>query len=295
MSKIIENTGIGGFNFSDKSRETLSDIFKRIMNRGIYGISFSAYIEGQGPGSQLSEEQIRRRMALIQPYVTWVRSFSCTEGNEIIPRIAHEFGLKTLVGAWIGDDEEKNLNEIDELIKVAKSGHADMIAVGNEVRLRGDLSEDAVVAHMKEVKNAVPDIPLGYVDAYYQFPLNPKITELCDVIMANCYPFWEGYPLEHALVYMKQMYAIAVKAANGKPVIITETGWPNIGQPVKTAAIPSYENALKYFINTYLWAEEDQVNIIYFSSFDETWKVDAEGDVGANWGLWDKDHKMKFV
>ena len=295
MSKIIENTGIGGFNFGGKTEKGLVDMLKDIMNKGIHGISFSPYMEGQGPGSELSKEQIRERMAILQPYVKWVRSFSCTDGNEHIPEIAHEFGMKTLVGAWIGSDEKKNELEVSALIELAKAGHVDMMAVGNEVRLRNDLSEDAVVKHMLRIKDALPEIPVGYVDAYYLFPLNPQITEICDVIMANCYPFWEGYPLEHALVYMKQMYAIAVKAAKGKPVIISETGWPNVGQPVKTAAIPSDENALKYFINTYLWAEEENIDVFYFSSFDETWKVDAEGDVGANWGLWDKDHKMKFV
>ena len=35
-------------------------------------------------------------------------------------------------------------------------------------------------------------------------------------------------------------------------------------------------------------------NSFYFSSFDESWKVGSEGDVGAFWGLWDKDEKLKF-
>ncbi len=29
-------------------------------------------------------------------------------------------------------------------------------------------------------------------------------------------------------------------------------------------------------------------------SFDESWKVGTEGDVGAYWGLWDKNEKLKF-
>jgi exo-beta-1,3-glucanase (GH17 family) len=93
---------------------------------------------------------------------------------------------------------------------------------------------------------------------------------------------------------MKEMYRIAVHAANGKKVIIAETGWPNVGTSEK-GAVPSVDNAIKYFINTYQWAEEDGIEIFYFSSFDETWKVDAEGDVGAYWGLWDKDGKLKYV
>jgi len=34
--------------------------------------------------------------------------------------------------------------------------------------------------------------------------------------------------------------------------------------------------------------------VFYFSSFDETWKIEKEGDVGAYWGLWGKDGNLKF-
>ena len=42
-------------------------------------------------------------------------------------------------------------------------------------------------------------------------------------------------------------------------------------------------------------AKEEGIEIFYFSSFDEDWKVGAEGDVGAYWGLWDKDGKLKYA
>jgi exo-beta-1,3-glucanase (GH17 family) len=93
---------------------------------------------------------------------------------------------------------------------------------------------------------------------------------------------------------MKEMYRRAQIAANGKRVIISETGWPTVGSAFG-AAVPSYENALEYFIRTYQWALEDDVDIFYFSSFDESWKVGDEGDVGAYWGLWDKEGNLKYV
>jgi GPH family glycoside/pentoside/hexuronide:cation symporter len=34
--------------------------------------------------------------------------------------------------------------------------------------------------------------------------------------------------------------------------------------------------------------------MFYFSSFDESWKVHQEGDVGARWGLWDKFENLKY-
>lgn len=284
---------ISGIDISDFSKSELESAFLKLLKQGIHGISFSAYLENQSPGSEISKEQVEARMKIIKPYVKWVRSFSCVDGNEHIPRIAHKHGLKTLVGAWLGDDRDKNEIEIESIIKLAKDGYADIIAVGNEVLLRGDLTEDEIIKHIQKVKMEAPDIPVGYVDAYFEFVNHPRLCNLCDVILANCYPFWEGYPLEHSLSYLKNMYYTAVNAAKGKKVIISETGWPNLGTPDRNA-VPSYENALTYFINTFTWANQEKIDVFYFASFDETWKIEKEGDVGAYWGLWDKDGNLKF-
>jgi glucan 1,3-beta-glucosidase len=284
---------LSGIDISDLSRDELDSAFLKLLKQGIHGISFSAYLENQSPGSIISEEQIETRIKIIKPYVKWVRSFSCVDGNEHIPRIAHKHGIKTLVGAWLGDDAEKNQKEIESIIKVAKEGNADIIAVGNEVLLRGDLTEDEIIKHIQKVKMEIPNVPVGYVDAYFEFVNHPRLCNLCDVILANCYPFWEGYPLEHSLAYLKNMYQLAVNAAKGKKVIISETGWPNLGTPDRKA-VPLYENALIYFINTLSWTNQENIDVFYFSSFDETWKIEKEGDVGAYWGLWDKDGNLKF-
>ena len=292
-SKSRIYTALAGVDISRMSKEELGSIFLKILNEGIHGISFSAYLENQAPGSEISEAQVRARMDIIKPYIKWVRSFSCTEGNEHIPRIAHEYGIKTLVGAWLGKDEEKNENEINGVIEVARAGHADIVAVGNEVLLRGDLTEDQIIDLILRVKKEVPGIPVGYVDAYYEFTVHPGITEASDIILANCYPFWQGYPIEHSSLYLKEMYRRAAKAGKGKKVIVSETGWPNLGTPMKDS-VPSYENALKYFIDTFTWADEEGIEVFYFASFDEAWKIGAEGDVGAYWGLWDKDGNLKY-
>lgn len=282
-------------NFSGVTKAELAELFRQTLENGTHGLCFSPYEEGQQPGDQLSETQVRRRLEIIRPYTKWVRSFSCTEGNELIPKIAKEMGIKTLVGAWLGDKPETNEKEIAGLIELAKGGFVDIAAVGNEVMYRHDLSEAELLEHIHHVREALPpEIPVGYVDAYYEFSARPQITAACDVILTNCYPYWEGCHADYSLVYMKQMFQQAAHAGQGKPVIITETGWPSQGEGLK-AAQPSAENAMKYFINTQLWSSEEDIAIFYFSSFDESWKVGAEGDVGAYWGIWDKDEKLKFV
>lgn len=285
---------LSGIDFSKNGPEELSQSFQRILKEGMHGLCFSPYIEGQKPGDPLTEEQIRRRMEIIRPYTRWIRSFSCTEGNELIPVIAKEYGIKTLVGAWLGKDKEKNDLEINALIRLAKGGYVDIAAVGNEVLYRGDLTEESLLAYISHVKLQIPEVPVGYVDAYYEFTERPKLTEICDVILANCYPFWESCHIDYSLMYMKQMFYQALHAGGGlKPVIITETGWPGEGQDYNGAQ-PSPENAMKYFINAQTWSKEEEIDMFYFTSFDESWKVSAEGDVGAFWGIWDKDEVLKY-
>ena len=282
-----------GIDTNNLKKDSLIKLSQSVLNNGMHGLCFSPYEEGQKPGDLISESQIRRKLELIKPYTKWIRTFSCTDGNEQIPILAKEYGLKTLVGAWLGDDPIINENEINGLINLTNHGCVDIAAVGNEVMYREDLSEDELIDYINRVKSAIPNTPVGYVDAYYEFTDRPKITDVCDVILANCYPFWEGCSLEYSLVYMKQMYFQAMSVASGKKVIITETGWPSQGANLE-GALPSYENALKYFINAQNWSNDENIEMFYFSSFDESWKVGSEGDVGAFWGLWDKDEKLKF-
>jgi exo-beta-1,3-glucanase (GH17 family) len=92
---------------------------------------------------------------------------------------------------------------------------------------------------------------------------------------------------------MQQMYRRTTAAAAGKRVIISETGWPDKGSPFH-GAVPSEEGAMRYFIDTVRWAQRDGIEVFYFAAFDEAWKIGSEGDVGAYWGLWDKDGLPKF-
>ena len=283
--------------FAGSCDETaLRGMFRDILQQRIHGISFSPYIEGQGPGTVVSEQQIRDRLSLVAPYVDWIRTFSCTDGNELIPAIASEMGLKCLVGAWLDADRDKNEQELAGAIEVARQGNAGILGIGNEVLLREELTEDELVDYVTRAREAVAGtgVEVGYVDAYYEFELNPKIADACDVILANCYPFWEGCAAEYSLLYMKDMYRRAQVAARGKKVIITETGWPNIGSP-EGPAIPGTVNAIKYFVETQQWVADTGIELFYFSSFDESWKDAVEGDVGAFWGIMDANGELKYA
>ncbi|WP_230401593.1 glycoside hydrolase family 17 protein [Hanstruepera ponticola] len=284
-----------GIDASKLSLETLTKLWRKTIKNGFHGICFSMYEDGQEPGDDISFEQVERRVQILKPYVEAIRSFSCVEGNEHVPVAAKKHGLKTLVGAWLGDDKDDNEKEIEGLIALAKAGYVDVAAVGNEVLYRNDMSLEELLEYIKRVKEALSglDIPVGYVDAYYEFSRHPELVEQTDVILANLYPYWEGCPIEYALGHMQAMYGQVVDAAQGKPIIVTETGWPSEGGNLKSA-IAGKEAAMKYFIDAINWTKENDISIFYFSSFDESWKTGDEGDVGAYWGLWDKNENLKF-
>ncbi|MEM6514022.1 MAG: glycosyl hydrolase family 17 protein [Pseudomonadota bacterium] len=294
MSQLYKRTlSLTGINTDGMSTDELKKLVAQMLENKIHGLCFSPYVEGQKPGSKVTEAQIRERLSIIAPYCRNIRTFSCTDGHEAIPAIAKEMGLGTMVGVWLEDDMAKNDEELANALEIAKQGHIDILAVGNEVLLRGDLTEDQLLDYINRAKDGAPDIDVGYVDAYFEFVDHPRITEACDVLLANCYPFWEGCPSEWALLYMKEMYRKVQSVANGKRVVVSETGWPDKGTP-EQGAVPSYHNAVKYLVDSVHWSEEDGIELFYFSSFDEAWKVAAEGDVGAYWGLWDKDGQPKY-
>jgi glycoside/pentoside/hexuronide:cation symporter, GPH family len=239
------------------------------LRRGLYGICFSAYAEGQRAGDRLSPAQVRRRIELIARHSRWVRSFASTEGHDQIPRIAREKGLKTMAGAWISEDRARNEREIQALIGLTQEGLVDVAVVGNEVLLRGELPEPELLAYIQRVRAAVPaEVPVGCVDAYFQFLERPALVASCDVLLPNCYPFWEGADIDIAAQYLRRMHAL-VKAAGGqdKPVIVTETGWPWKGQAV-AAAVPSAENAMRFFVDVQQWGRSEGIKLFYFSTLE---------------------------
>ena len=271
------------------------DRLARLTEKKMHGIAFSAYTKDQKPGDQLGQAQINRRLGILAHQFNWVRSFSTTEGNELIPRAAKAFGLQTLTGAWLGRDQAKNRTEIDRLVALADEGVVDIAACGNEVLYRGDLDEGALLDYMAELRDRLPShIPIGYVDAYYEFEDRPALVAASDVLLINCYPFWEYCPVDLAIDHLDSMYERAVAVSKGKQVIVAETGWPSQGESYGLAE-PGFENALGYFVAAMEWSQRKAVELYYFAAFDEFWKMSDEGDVGAYWGLWNEMGQRKYT
>ena len=240
----------------------------------VHGFNFSPYIDGQSPnlGAQVSEAQLRTRMEIVRPYTEWVRTFGCSNGLEKSGSVAHSLGLKIAMGAWISSDETGNEVQLANLIAAAKAGEADILLVGSETLLNGYVSEETLIGYIERVKEAVPDLPVGYVETHGVLLAHPNVIDAVDVVVFNCYPFWEQENIENAMTALREHYALVKAAAGGKRVIVGETGWPSAGEAYGNA-VASLANATRYFREVAGWARENDIELFYFEAFDESWKA----------------------
>ena len=258
------------------------------------GMDFGPYIGAQDPntGSTIDDAQITARLQLLVGNVHWIRTFGMTHGLENTGRIAHELGFKTALQAWISKDMTANEQELSNLIAAGQRGEADMLIVGSEVMLRGDLTSKQLIDYIDRVKQAVPNVPVATADTYDQLLAHSDVMDGGDVILANYYPYWQGIAVDNASSAINSWHQLLTQAAKGKPVMVAETGWPDAGE-TQGLAVPSPENAAFFFKNFVSWARANQVDYFYFEAFDEPWKANYEGPQGAHWGVWDQDGNLK--
>jgi cellulose synthase/poly-beta-1,6-N-acetylglucosamine synthase-like glycosyltransferase/exo-beta-1,3-glucanase (GH17 family) len=84
-------------------------------------------------------EKVRTDLRKLSTLTRAVRLYSSTEGNELVPPIAAEFGMKVTVGAWIDRDANRNNREIEAAVKLARrNSNVIGMVVGNETIYRGE-------------------------------------------------------------------------------------------------------------------------------------------------------------
>jgi cellulose synthase/poly-beta-1,6-N-acetylglucosamine synthase-like glycosyltransferase/exo-beta-1,3-glucanase (GH17 family) len=84
-------------------------------------------------------EKIRADLRKLSTLTRAVRLYTSTEGAELVPPVAAEFGMKVTVGAWLDKDGNRNNREIEAAINIARrNSNVIGIVVGNETIFRGE-------------------------------------------------------------------------------------------------------------------------------------------------------------
>jgi exo-beta-1,3-glucanase (GH17 family) len=274
----------------------------------LYGMCFSPYMDGQNPNwnSPVTEKQIQNRLTIITDHTQWIRTFGCDDNLKPTGRIAHTLGLKTAIGAWIGDDPIENEKQISNLITIAKAGDVDIAVVGNERILyyenkwstRPDETE--LISIIARVKQEIPSINVTTAEPWHIWQDHPNLINAVDVLFVNIYPFHENQPLGNAIQFTEEKYNLVHNLAGSKQVVISEMGWPSEGNSLGNS-VPSMENAIYYFHNATEWAEYNNIPYFYFEAFDEQWKsLDNKGNYHpewayqSHWGIWYSNGTQKL-
>lgn len=177
-----------------------------------------------------------------------------------------------LLGVWTSgtDNIDKEISALKKAIDKYGTDLTDLIigvSVGSEDLYRNSVTgvknkggvgvqPDALVDFINDFRKAfkstpISKIPVGHVDTWdvWGNATNKAVLDAIDFIGVDEYPYYEngkGNGIENAGKLFNKAYEATISASGGKPVWVTETGWPYKG-PDWDEAVPSIKNAQKYW------------------------------------------------
>jgi glucan 1,3-beta-glucosidase len=249
------------------------------------------------PGAFISPQRIDADLRALSQRFDCVRTYSQGQGLSAVPEIASRYGMKVLLGIWLGSDRLANEQQIALGIATARKYPKVLrgVIVGNEVLLRGDLSPSALAGYLYQVRSAV-DVPVSYADVWEFWLRHPELAPSVDYLTIHILPYWEDRPVapDRAVQHVAAVYAKVQQAFPGRRVMIGETGWPSAGRTRQTAAA-SIVNEARYLREFLRYAATVQMPYNVIEAFDQPWKRAQEGTAGGYWGIFDVHARPKFA
>src|SRR5580692_1208624 len=263
--------------------------------RGILpSVSYAQFERGHTVADSIADsEKIRADLKKLSTLTRAVRLYSSTEGSELVPPIAAEFGMKVTVGAWIDKNVDRNEREIDAAINLARhNSNVIGVVVGNETVYRGEQKIDDLIELIKRVKKSV-NVPVTTGEIWNIWRDNPELASSVDFIAAHVLPYWENFTDKQAVDQAVDRYQLLRNQFPGKRIVIAEFGWPSAGYNLRNADPGTFEQAvvLRNFV-----ARADAIGMEYniVEAIDQPWKF-FEGGVGPYWGILNAERQPKFA
>jgi len=233
------------------------------------------------PHAFVSPERIDADLKDLSTRFDCVRTYSMGQGLGAVPEIAGRYGMKVLMGAMASAQKH--------------AANLRGIVVGNEVLLRGELTEKALAGYIARM-NAATDVPVTYADVWEFWQAHPALAKVTDYVTIHILPYWEDEPVApaQAVRHVADVYQRMKAEFPGKSVMIGETGWPSQGRTRRQASASLVNEAryMRQFLN-YAATVDMPYNVI--EAFDQPWKRDLEGTVGGYWGIFDVQGRPKFA
>jgi exo-beta-1,3-glucanase (GH17 family)/cellulose synthase/poly-beta-1,6-N-acetylglucosamine synthase-like glycosyltransferase len=256
-------------------------------------VSYAPFERGHADIDTVADsKKIRADMKILSTMTRAIRLYTSTEGVELVPPIAAEFGLKVTVGAWIDKDEDRNKREIAAAIDLARhNSNVIGIVVGNETIYRGEQKVEALIDMIKQVKHSV-SVPVTTGEIWNIWRDNPELASNVDFIAAHILPYWENFSSDEAVDKAMYFYGLLRDKYPGKRVVVAEFGWPSAGYNLGKADPGPFRQAvvLRNFVTR---AESIGMEYNIVEAIDQPWKY-FEGGVGPYWGILNAAREPKF-
>lgn len=261
----------------------------------IQGFSFAPMRAEQSPleGIYPTAEQIDADLDLLTGKTHAIRTYTVENVLAEVPRLARKRRINVALGGWIDARLEKNESEIEQLIKIANSqSNVVRVIVGNEVALRGDIPIEQLLAYLDRVRKALKK-PVSTAEPWHVWIKHPELADHVDYLAVHMLPYWEGIAADNAVDYIIERINELKVMFPKKPIVIAEVGWPSNGRTRQGAVATTAIQAT--FLRRFLARAVEEKYIYYvMEAFDQPWKRDTEGAVGAYWGVYDVNRLPKF-
>jgi len=289
-------------------------------------ICYSGYREGQSPIERIypSYEQIREDLLILRRNWRFLRLYDCSPHAETVLQVIRDEGLDfhVMLGLdmaaemsnphcpWGADFDDETLaanrrgneRELERLVALSREYRDSVLAVsvGNEASV--EWTDHMVpVERLVEYATAVGgriEQPVTFCENYvpWTYKLEP-LAEVLDFIAVHTYPAWEYRSIHDALEYTKQNYHSVADHYPGKPVVITEAGWPTAanGRGIEPHNA-SEELQASYYEQLIEWTTEEEILAFVFEAFDEPWKGSPDPlEPEKHWGLFTVERTPKLV
>ena len=269
-------------------------------------VSFAPFQKNQNPltNDYPSYEQIETDIKLLSRQVDGVRTYTSMHGEDRVPEMAQQYGMKVIAGAWVenighsqADDpslEDKvDAAEIDAAVTTGRrNGNVTHLMIGNEAVLRGEYTPHQMATLLKRVKKET-NVPVSTADIWSVWLNNPELAEAADYLAVHALPYWEGVPVDQAVDYVMDKYNQLHAKYPKKPIMLAEVGWPSAGPWIKGAE-PSLVNQANFIRNFLNAARANHVTYTIMEGIDQPWKFKLEGAAGTSWGLLTADRQEKY-
>ncbi len=261
----------------------------------VWGFALSPYRAGQDAIKEEypTREQIAADLDILKGKTQAIRTYTVAGTIGLVPELAAERGLNVALGVWIDSRRDRAEQELEKAVEIARS-HRNVVRViiGNESVLRGDLPLGDFLNLLDRARAQIQQ-PVSTAEPWHVWLKNPELAEHVDYIAVHLLPYWEGIAVDESVRYSIDKFHELQARFPDKPVVIGEVGWPSNGRTREKAVASDANEAL--FLRRFLaWAEKEHVPYYIEEAFDQPWKSQSEGGVGAYWGVYDANRKPKF-